>query len=39
LEFARYATVLIGCIHVSYKLENGAPAEGNGSMLFFVFFA
>lgn len=37
LEFARYATVLIGCIHVSYKLENGAPAEGNGSMLFLCF--
>jgi hypothetical protein len=36
-EFARYATVLIGCIHVMYKRESGAPVEGNGSMLFLCF--
>ncbi len=34
LEFARLATVLIGCTHCLYKRENGAPVEGNGSMLF-----
>jgi hypothetical protein len=37
LEFARYATVLIGCIHVMYKRESGAPVEGSGSMLFMSF--
>lgn len=34
IEFARYATVLIGCTHALYKRELGAPTEGNGSMLF-----
>jgi hypothetical protein len=34
IEFARLATVLIGCTHCLYKRENGAPVEGNGSMLF-----
>jgi len=37
IEFARYATVLIGCIHVMYKRESGAPVEGSGSMLFLSF--
>jgi hypothetical protein len=37
IEFARYATVLIGCIHVALKHENGAPAEGTGSMLLLCF--
>ncbi len=37
IEFARYATVLIGCIHVAYKHENEAPAEGTGSMLLLCF--
>jgi hypothetical protein len=37
IEFARYTTVLIGCIHVAYRHENEAPAEGTGSMLLLCF--